>query len=134
MPPRAPFTPPRRRALALLSLAWLPAGAWAAPGAQDEALILALIDQVRRMPSMRFIRNGQAHDGAEAARHLQAKYEHFRSSLTTAEDFIDRCGSRSEMTGRPYKVRLGDGREQEADVFLRALLRTLRESGARRPA
>ena len=31
------------------------------------------------------------------------KFDHFKDEIVTAEDFIDRCASRSEMTGKPYQ-------------------------------
>lgn len=45
----------------------------------------------------------------------------------TAEDFIERCATRSEMTGQAYRVKLTNGVVRESNEFLRAELRSLRE-------
>ncbi|MGJ7519880.1 DUF5329 family protein [Variovorax sp. LT1P1] len=111
----------------------LPAGllAWATlsmatPSAQEHALIQTLIQRVEQMSTMTFLRNGGAHTAAEAAQHMQAKYAHFKHKIFTAEDFIELCASRSEMTGKPYMVKVGDAAPVEANIFLKKELRTLR--------
>jgi len=58
---------------------------------------------------------------------MQAKYDYFKKDLATAEDFIDRCASRSEVTGQPYKVKLTDGAVRDANEFLNSELRALRQ-------
>jgi hypothetical protein len=86
-------------AVILLLLAMAPAKA---DPLSDE--IAHLIDFVRHS-SCTFIRNGSDYTGAEAADHIQAKYEHFKDEIKTVEDFIDRAASRSLMSGEPYQVR-----------------------------
>ena len=68
-----------------------------------------------------FIRNGSEHDAREAAAHLRNKWAH-APSIDTAERFIDELGTRSSSSGQPYRVRLPDGREQDAGPWLHALL------------
>ena len=111
----------------------LPAGllAWATlsmatPSAQEHALIQTLIQRVEQMSTMTFLRNGGAHTAAEAAQHMQAKYAHFKHRIFTAEDFIELCASRSEMTGKPYMVKVGDAAPVEANTFLKKELRAVR--------
>ena len=58
---------------------------------------------------------------------MKAKFDHFKDEIVTAEDFIDRCASRSEMTGKPYQVKLHNGAVKDAQEFLNAELRTLRK-------
>jgi hypothetical protein len=128
----APFRLLRTALLALL-LGTLAALAQAAPSASEQKLIDTLILRVSRMTTMTFMRNGKAHEAAEAAKHMQAKFDHFKDEIATAEDFIDRCASRSEMTGKPYKVKMPNGTQRDANEFLNAELRVLRQQGTGKP-
>jgi hypothetical protein len=113
--------------LAALALALCAAGpASATPSASEQKVIETLIQRVANQKSMKFMRNGEEHDAAEAARHLRAKYDHFKDKIVTAEDFIRLCGTRSEVTKVPYKVRTaGQGTRNSAD-FLKEELRLVR--------
>ena len=51
------------------------------------------------------IRNGEAHDGEEAAGHVRRKYEHFRNKIDSTEDFIRY--DRRRMTAQPPADRQG---------------------------
>ena len=42
------------------------------------------------------------------------------------QDFIDKLGSRSSMTGKPYRVRLPDGREMDSATWMTGLLEEVR--------
>jgi len=90
------------------------------------AEIDALIDRVAHAKGVVFIRNGSDHTAAEAAAHLQRKRAAAGDKVRTPEQFIDVLGSRSSMTGTPYRVRLPDGREIDSAVWLTGLLRDLR--------
>ena len=108
--------------------------AHATPSATEEKLIDTLIQRVSKMSAMVFMRNGSEYNAADAAKHMQAKYDHFKKELVTAEDFIERCASRSEMTGQAYKVKLNNGTVRDANEFLNSELRTLRQAtGAKKP-
>ena len=122
----------RRHCLGLAALALCPILARATPSAEEHRLITALIQRVEGMHSMKFLRNGEPHDAKEAAEHLQAKYEHFRKKIVTAEDFIDRCASRSELTGKPYMVQVGNGKPREARAFMLQELRAMRQRPQKR--
>ena len=52
-----------------------------------------------------FIRNGEAHESQEASSHLARKYNHVKSRIKTAEDFISKIASKSSFSGRLYEVR-----------------------------
>lgn len=56
-----------------------------------------------------FQRNGSWHDAAQAARHLQRKYDYLlkRDLVASSEDFIARAASESSLSGKPYQVRCG---------------------------
>jgi len=101
--------------------------AQATPSAAEEQMIDTLIQRVSKMNAMVFLRNGNEYTAADAAKHMQAKYDYFKKDLATAEDFIDRCASRSEVTGQPYKVKLTDGAVRDANEFLNSELRALRQ-------
>jgi hypothetical protein len=113
--------------LAALLLAWATLGA-AAPSAQEHRVIQALIERVEKTTDMTFLRNGSPHTAAEAAQHMQAKYAHFKDRIATAEDFIDLCASRSEMSGKPYLVKMGNDAPVEASAFLTKELRAVRSA------
>ena len=102
--------------------------AHATPSATEEKLIDTLIQRVSKMSAMVFMRNGNEYNAADAAKHMQAKYDYFKKELVTAEDFIERCASRSEMTGQAYKVKLNNGTVRDANEFLNSELRTMRQA------
>jgi hypothetical protein len=77
-----------------------------------------------------FIRNGVMHSPKEAAEHMRRKYEYFKKKIRTPEDFIRLCSSMSTVTGRPYQVKLPDGRLLRTDQWmLSALSQYRRETG-----
>ena len=98
----------------------------AAPTAIEAALIEALIQRVAAMTNLVFVRNGSTASSVETAKHMRDKYEYFRRDIVTAEDFIRLCGTRSELTLQPYRVRKQDGSEQLTADLLGAELRALR--------
>ena len=92
----------------------------------DES-IKFLLDYVAKSDAT-FIRNGQKHTPQEAANHVKAKYEHFKSEIKTPEDFIRLAASKSLLTGKPYLVRAPDGKEMRLDVWLTDALKDYRAS------
>lgn len=98
----------------------------ATPANAEAALVEALIQSVAAMTNLMFIRNGATATSVEAAKHMRDKYEYFRRDIVTAEDFIRLCGTRSELTLQPYRVRKRDGSEQLTADLLGAELRALR--------
>lgn len=82
-----------------------------------ENTIAYLLDHVETANAT-FIRNGTEHAPAEAAAHIKAKYEHFKSQIKTPEDFIRLSASSSLLTGKPYLVRTSDGKEVHLDAWL----------------
>jgi hypothetical protein len=59
-----------------------------------------------------FCRNGTWYNDMKAVRaHAELKYRYFadKGRIHSAEDFIKWAGSRSEMSGKPYLVRCGNG-------------------------
>jgi hypothetical protein len=115
------------RLLLIACLTLVPALAVA--GGHDE--IEALLDRVAAARGVTFIRNGTAHDGPEAAAHLRRKLVAARGRIRTPEQLIEHLGTRSSLTGRPYRVRLANGREIDSAVWLHGLLREVRVAQAR---
>lgn len=117
-----------RTALLALMLGAAALLAHATPSDTEDKLIDTLIQRVSKMSSMIFLRNGSEYNASDAARHMQAKYDYFKKELLTAEDFIERCASRSEMTGQAYRVKLTNGTVRDANEFLNSELRALRQA------
>jgi len=82
-----------------------------------EDSIKFLLDYVAQSDVI-FIRNGQKHTPQEAANHIKAKYEHFKSEIKTPEDFIRLSASKSLLTDQAYLVRTPDGKETQLSVWL----------------
>ena len=68
-----------------------------------------------------FVRNGDDHDSADAARHMRRKYEHFddKGRIQSIDDFIELAATKSMITGKPYMVRFPDGSEMPTAEWLR---------------
>jgi hypothetical protein len=65
------------------------------------------------------VRNGGAHDGAEAAKHVQRKYKHFRDDISSTEEFIELSATKSTMSSKPYEVHCpGEPPRKSADWLL----------------
>jgi hypothetical protein len=91
--------------------------------------IAYLLQHVARS-NLIFIRNGVMHTPEEAEAHMRRKYEYFKGDIRTPEDFIRLCASKSTMTGRPYQVKVPDGRLLRTDQWLHsALSQYRRETG-----
>lgn len=86
----------------------------------------ALLSHIQTLTGAVFIRNGQEHDAEEAADHLRRKWRHAGAPCETAEGFIEHCASRSSLTGRPYRIRLSDGRTLWVADYLRNRLAELK--------
>ena len=72
-----------------------------------------------------FIRNGLEYDAAKAADHLRLKLRAAGDRVRTAEDFIRLCGSKSSLSGEPYRIRFPDGTSMDVEAFLRQKLKSL---------
>ena len=59
---------------------------------------------------IQFIRNGRAYDGPKARQWLLYKMDHWVRRVETAEDFVTRVASSSQKTGKPYLVKLPEGK------------------------
>lgn len=102
----------------------------AAPSAQaqreTEQLIRALAQS-----DCHFERNGSWHSADEAQAHLRKKLAYLRKRdlADTAEQFIERAGSQSSLSGKPYRVRCGAAAPVASAAWLKARLVQLRAAG-----
>lgn len=90
---------------------------------REEARVEAMLAALEQSRDVVFIRNGGEHTAAEAASHLRLKLSKTRNRLDNAEQFIDKVGSSSSLSGRPYMVREPGKGERTANAFLHELLR-----------
>jgi len=124
----------RRRfavAFALMATAWWTTeAAHALPSGPAANEIESLIDHVSGLTSARF-RGGRFEVGsANAARFLRHELAAKGDRVSSAEEFIRWCATRSEDTGRAYEVLLPGGIALPAAEMLFDVLRQVR---AKRP-
>lgn len=94
--------------------------------------IEALIRHVEGLRGATFVRNDRDYDAKTAARFLRGKWQANERSIRTARDFIDKAASVSGTTGKPYRIRLADGKETASGDYLRAVLKKL-ETPTKKP-
>jgi len=77
-----------------------------------------------------FYRNGSWHSGSAAKDHLQMKLEYLvkKGRITNSEEFIEKAGTKSSISGQLYKVRCPNQEEQPSGVWLSDELRQFREA------
>ena len=82
-----------------------------------------LISSVENLKGAKFIRNGSEHDGKEATEHLRMKLQIAAGNVQTADDFIRLCASQSYITGKPYMIRLSNGKTIKSEEYFREKLK-----------
>jgi hypothetical protein len=107
----------RRRMLLLAGLS-AAAVAWGAPSAAERARIERLIRCIETLPQAKFVRNGNAYAGRDAAVFLRRKLEKMGEHVANAPQFIEQIATRSSTTGEPYLIRYADGRTVPAAQVL----------------
>jgi hypothetical protein len=114
------------RAMLLLTLCLAPLSP-ARPNAPvtEAQRIEYLIRSIEQLTDAKFIRNGSAYDGKAAAEHLRLKWREAGARVKTAQQFIELCGSKSSVSGRPYQIRFADGTLLTSEAFLREKLKEL---------
>ncbi|MFC3549699.1 DUF5329 domain-containing protein [Lysobacter cavernae] len=77
-----------------------------------------------------FQRNGRWYDAGEAQAHLRKKYAWLRKRdmVASSEQFIERAGSESSMSGKPYQVRCPGRPAVVSSSWLTAKLAELRRT------
>jgi Family of unknown function (DUF5329) len=97
-------------------------GAVSAQDNIEKKKIEFLISSVENLKGAKFIRNGSEYDGKKAAEHLRMKLQN-ALVVQTADDFIRLCASKSSITGKPYMIRLPDGKTIKSEEYFREKLK-----------
>ncbi|MFT3805749.1 DUF5329 family protein [Arenimonas sp.] len=122
----------RQAIVALLLALCLPGLAMAQSDPVAAREVDALIADIAALKGAIFIRNGSEYDATKAAEHMRLKRSRAGKRLRTAEDFIRYCATASSMSGKKYRLRFADGREQDVSDYLSARLQALRRQHAAR--
>ena len=96
--------------------------------AEETKQIELLLARIEAMQDVLFIRNGKEYNSDKAVDHLRLKWKKAGRRVKTAEDFIELCGSGSSISGKPYKIRLPDGRIENSAVIFKELLEEIEQS------
>ncbi len=86
-----------------------------------------LLSFVKNTPCV-YIRNGDAHSGEEAVKHIQRKYDYYKDDIASAEDFIRLSATKSTMSGSKYYVQCGNKPKIESSRWLLAELQHYRNT------
>jgi hypothetical protein len=103
-----------------------------AENSQMQAEIDHLISHIRHS-NCRFIRNDTEHRSEAAVAHIMKKFNYFESKITTTEEFIEYCATKSTLSGKPYKISCPDQETVESRHWLLMELKTFR-SGHKNPS
>jgi hypothetical protein len=115
-----------------LSALWccvLSAGSTPAPvRAEVEALLAGL-----QASGCRFNRNGSWYSGGEAKAHLLRKLEaiEVKTTIASAEQFIELAASRSSASGKAYQVKCGGAAAVDSRQWLMRQLMSLRNAAGK---
>lgn len=97
--------------------------AYSAPGPEARREIDHLLGFIQQSPCA-FTRNGTAHAGKDAVKHIRDKLEYFSKDIQSAEDFIRLSATQSELSRKAYTVQCsGLATEPSKDWLLRELKR-----------
>ena len=127
----ASYTASMGRVLAIAVLTVAVCAAAADRSAAEDARIEYLLATVASLHDAQFIRNGTSYDSVAAVKHLRLKLRAAGGRVKTGEDFIRYCASESSMSGKPYEIRLADGRILPSADFLRQKLLEFDKQNAR---
>jgi hypothetical protein len=102
-----------------------------APAPAAAAEIGYLLDYLGKS-GCEFYRNGAWYDSGTAKAHLRYKYDALvqHGQIRTADDFIEKAGTKSSLTGIAYKVRCAGGPEIPSSQWLRDALVRYRSGGS----
>jgi hypothetical protein len=98
--------------------------------AAEQASIDWLLQEVGNSKGT-FIRNGKEYDAATAVSHLKTKLMFAGRRVQTVRQFIVGVASHSEETGKPYEIRLPDGKQSPMEVWLLERLAVYEKGQAR---
>ena len=78
--------------------------------------------------SCSYERNGTMHNGQEAVKHIQKKYDYFSDDIQSTEDFIKYSATKSKMSGKFYKIHCADSKSIKSQDWLLSELKAYRAS------
>lgn len=113
----------RSRFIACLCIALVPSVQAAGAPPEERAKIEALLAHVGAMKKAVFIRNGKEYDAASAVKFLRGKWEAHDKEIQSAAEFIEKVATKSSTSGKPYRIRLEDGKETDCGPYLSAQLK-----------
>jgi hypothetical protein len=87
--------------------------------------IESLITSIETLKGAVFIRNGSEYSSEQAAHHLRMKWDKAGSSVKTAQDFIEKCASKSSMSGEKYQIRFANGKTEYSQDYFNEELRKI---------
>ncbi|MGB2741007.1 MAG: DUF5329 family protein [Cognaticolwellia sp.] len=76
----------------------------------------------------KYERNGTMHTGAEAAEHINKKYQYYVDDIKSTEDFIKYSATRSKMSGKYYKIHCAKHAPVKSQRWLLAELKLFRQA------
>jgi hypothetical protein len=68
------------------------------------------------------------HNGKEAVKHIQKKYDYFADDITSTEDFIKYSATKSKMSGKYYKIHCSGKKPVKSQDWLLTELKAYRSS------
>ena len=81
---------------------------------------------MRKITQCQYIRNGDAHNGVAAEKHIRKKYDYFKDEIKSAEDFIRLSATQSTMTGSKYYIECKGSPKIESRKWLLSELKRYR--------
>lgn len=107
------------------------AGAFAAPLTEQQKLdiLFKAFDE----PGFTFFADGKAHNGVWTKKYLLDRMENTSPPVRTVDEFITRIANTSE-NGRPFVVRVKNGRAERASHWLRRKLGNINREPAQKNA
>lgn len=109
----------------ILLILFLPTFSDAQTSFTEQQKINHLINYIRTLKDATFIRNGSEYKATEAADHLKMKLGKAGSKIKTVEEFIEQIASVSSMSGKPYKIKFGNGKVFNCELILKIELKKL---------
>ncbi len=102
--------------------------ALAEPAASAQPEIAYLFSQLKSS-GCEFNRNGSWYSAADAAAHLNKKYEYLmqKNLIASADDFIEKAANKSSMSGQPYFVKCKDAPQLESAKWFKETLISYRK-------
>jgi uncharacterized protein DUF5329 len=94
--------------------------------ADESKKIDALIAHVEGLKDAKFVRNGIEYDAKTAGAFLRGKWDTNKAKIKTVADFIEHVATKSSTTGKPYLIRLTDGKEHKSGEYLAEQLKLLK--------